>query len=106
MNNVKEFWFELKNKNQIDGEAMVYCEKVDGLNNNAIHVIEYDIYEKVCKDKSSNDEDYIKCSIELQTELNKNKKLVEALEFYARHHHHLNTTAPNFAREAVDEVKK
>ncbi len=27
-----------------------------------------------------------------------------ALYFYAKHHHHLNTTAPNFALEAITET--
>lgn len=30
-----------------------------------------------------------------------NDKLRHALDFYAKHHHHLNTTAPNFAAEAL-----
>lgn len=32
------------------------------------------------------------------------KKAVEALKYYAKHDHHLNTTAPNFAREALKEI--
>ncbi len=39
-------------------------------------------------------------------ERERSKGLVEALEFYARHHHHLNTTAPNFARQALQPQKK
>lgn len=33
-------------------------------------------------------------------------KCEEALNFYARHHHHLNTTAPNWAREALTKLKQ
>lgn len=34
------------------------------------------------------------------------EKLVEALEFYSKHHHHIYTTAPNFANEALTNVRK
>lgn len=37
----KEFYLEFKNKNQPDGECIAYSEKVDGLSEDAIHVIEY-----------------------------------------------------------------
>ena len=31
-------------------------------------------------------------------------KALEILKYYAKHDHHLNTTAPNFAREALKEI--
>lgn len=33
-------------------------------------------------------------------------ELAKALEFYSKHHHHLHTTAPNFANEALTTVRK
>lgn len=40
---------------------------------------------------------------ELEAERQWNVKLRYALDFYARHHHHLKTTAPNFALEVLGE---
>ncbi len=38
MNKPREFWIEIENG--MDGKAMVYSEKVDGLDEQAIHVRE------------------------------------------------------------------
>lgn len=33
-------------------------------------------------------------------------ELAKALEFYSKHHHHLNTTAPNFANESITTARE
>lgn len=43
----------------------------------------------------------INAKLKMQIEM-----LTVAIDFYAKHHHHMNTTAPNFAREALDKLKK
>ena len=43
MNSYREFWIELENTP--NGLPIAYSEKVDGLDENAIHVIQYDVYE-------------------------------------------------------------
>lgn len=45
-----------------------------------------------------------KAKAEVQRLADAVRSLVKALDFYAKHHHHLKTTAPNFAREALASV--
>lgn len=41
----REWWIEFESPH--DGEATVFCEKVDGLDENATHVVEYTAYDKL-----------------------------------------------------------
>ena len=43
---MKSFYLEFKNKNQVDGECIAYSEKVDGLSEDAIHVVEYEAFKR------------------------------------------------------------
>lgn len=55
------------------------------------------------RDLLKSNQDYARC---IQIMNNKLDVAVKALEFYAKHHHHMNTTSPNFALEALDKIKE